>query len=60
LAARAAATIEKELGVTPSVVIGGMGEFSVLADDEVILKKGVFGLPSEAKIVEAVRKSLIT
>jgi hypothetical protein len=58
LAARAAAAIKKELGVDADTVVGESGEFSVLVNGQKVIGKGVLLLPSEKKIVTAVRKSL--
>ena len=50
--------IKKELGVSPSVVIGATSEFSVHVNGEMVLKKGFLLLPSEKRVVEAVRAAL--
>jgi hypothetical protein len=59
LAARAAAAIKKELGIDAEVVVGDPGEFSVLVNNEKVIGKGVLLLPSEKKVVAAVRKSAL-
>jgi hypothetical protein len=58
LATRAAAAIKKELGIDSEVVVGDLGEFSVLVNGQKVISKGVLLLPSAKKIVAAVRKSL--
>jgi hypothetical protein len=58
LAARAAAAIRKELGVDAETVVGDRGEFSVLVAGQKVIGKGLLLLPSEKKVVAAVRKSL--
>ena len=58
MAARAAAAIKKELGVDAETVVGELGEFSVLVNGQKVIGKGLLMLPSEKKIVAAVRKGL--
>ena len=58
MAARAAAAIKKELNVDAETVVGDSGEFSVLVDGQKVIGKGLLLLPSEQKVVAAVRKSL--
>jgi hypothetical protein len=58
LAARAAAAIKKDLGVEAETVVGDSGEFSVLVNGQKVIGKGLLLLPSEKKVVAAVRKNL--
>jgi hypothetical protein len=58
LATRAAAAIKKELGVDAEVIVGDLGEFSVLVNGQKVIGKGMLMLPSEKKIVAAVRTGL--
>ena len=58
MAARAAASIKKELGVDAETVVGDRGEFSVLVNGQKVIGKGLFLLPSEKKVVAAVRKAV--
>lgn len=50
--------IKTELGLGTEMVIGRPGEFKVLVDGEVVLKKRFFSLPSAEKCLEAVKKAL--
>ena len=58
MAARAAAAIKKDLNIDAETVVGDRGEFSVLVNGEKVIGKGLLLLPSEKKIVAAVRKGL--
>ena len=58
MAARAAAAIKKDLGVEAETVVGDSGEFSVLVNGQKVIGKGLLLLPSEKKVVAAVRKNL--
>jgi hypothetical protein len=58
LAARAAASIQKELGVPVETVVGDVGEFTVWVNGQKVLAKGFLVLPSEKKIIAAIRKSV--
>jgi hypothetical protein len=57
LAARAAASIQKEFGFPAETIVGDRGEFTVWLNDQRILAKG-FLLPSEKKVLKVVRESL--
>ncbi|HUS35407.1 MAG TPA: hypothetical protein VM680_08665 [Verrucomicrobiae bacterium] len=58
MAARAAAAIKKELGVDAETIVGESGEFSVLVNGQKVIGKGILLLPSEKKVVAAVRKGI--
>lgn len=58
MATRAAAAIQKEFSVPVEAVVGDRGEFTVWLNGEKILGKGFLLLPSEKKILTAVRKKL--
>ena len=58
MAARAAASIKKELGVDAETVIGDRGEFSVLVNGQKVIGKGFLLLPSVKKVVGAVRTAV--
>ncbi len=61
-AARAAASLERDLGIDVSVTDGRYGELSVLVDDEEVLSAGPLGflgiLPTLGRIREAVKGKL--
>jgi hypothetical protein len=61
-AARAAASLKRELNVDVDLVDGHYGELSVLVDDERVLTAGPLGflgiLPSRRRIREAVEEKL--
>jgi hypothetical protein len=57
LAARAAASVQREFGIPTETVVGDRGELTVWLNNQQILAKG-FLLPSEKKIIAAVRKHL--
>ena len=50
--------IRDELGLGSELVIGYPGEFKVLVDGHVVVKKGLFFLPSAEKCLVAVKKAL--
>ena len=58
MAARAAASIKKELGIDVETVVGDRGEFTVLVNGQKVIGKGFLLLPSEKKVVAAVRKAV--
>ena len=60
MATRAVAAIKKEFGVDAETVVGDRGEFTVWVNGEKVLGKGVLLLPSEKKILAAVRPKLST
>ena len=58
MAARVAGRIKAELGVEPFILNGWPGEFSVLVAEKKVLRKGWFGLPSEEKVMGAIKTAL--
>jgi hypothetical protein len=50
--------LKTELGIEAELQQGKPGEFTVLVNDEVIAKKGFLMLPSDQKIISAVRQAL--
>ncbi len=52
------ALLQEQLGVEANLQVGSSGEFTVLVDDNVVIKKGWLGFPSETKIVAAVAEAL--
>ena len=61
-AARAAATLKRDLDVDVDVVAGRYGELSVIVDDDRVLTAGPLGflgiLPTRRRIREAVERKL--
>ena len=57
-AARAAAALEKELGVKPELSVGSPGSFQVWVDGKVVAEKHLMGFPTEEEIVGAVGAAL--
>jgi hypothetical protein len=53
-----AALIAEATGVTPDVVAGGRGEFTVWVDGALVAEKSRRGFPSDDAVLEAVRKGL--
>ncbi len=53
-------TISRELGITPQLVEGDRGEFTVWVGDDKVAKKGLIRFPSDADVVSAVRRALDT
>ena len=50
-----AALIERETNVTPELVEGKRGEFSVLVDGEIVARKDSSGFPGDEDILTALR-----
>ena len=50
--------IKTELEIEVELQEGKPGEFTVLVNDEVIAKKGFLMLPSDQKVITAVRQAL--
>ena len=50
--------LKTELGIEAELQQGKPGEFTVLVNNEVIAKKGFFMLPSDQKIIDAVKQAL--
>jgi hypothetical protein len=53
-----AALIEQDVHVTPELVEGGRGEFTVWVGDERVAQKDAGGFPQEPDVVSAVRRAL--
>jgi hypothetical protein len=52
-----AQALRNEPGLEVKVVDGDRGELSVLADGQMVAKKGLFFMPSTAKVLAAVRQT---
>jgi hypothetical protein len=50
--------LKTELGIEAELQQGRPGEFTVLVNGEVIAKKGFLMLPSDQKIIDAVKQAL--
>lgn len=50
--------LKTELGIEAELQQGKPGEFTVLVNNEVIAKKGFLMLPSDQKIIDAVKQAL--
>ena len=50
--------LKSELGIEAELQQGRPGEFTVLVNNEVIAKKGFLMLPSDQKIIDAVKQAL--
>ncbi len=50
--------LREELGIEAKLVRGHGGIFTVAVGDEVVAKKTWAGFPSEAQVVEAVRRAM--
>jgi hypothetical protein len=50
--------LKTELGIEVELQQGRPGEFTVLVNDEVIAKKGFLMLPSDQKIIDAIKQAL--
>lgn len=53
-----AALIKLETGIEPRLVIGGLGEFTVRVNDRQVAQKGWLKLPSDERVLAAVREAL--
>jgi hypothetical protein len=53
-----AALIADATGVTPEVVVGGRGEFTIWVGDTLVAEKSRRGFPSDDVVLDAVRKNL--
>jgi hypothetical protein len=53
-----AAIIQEKTGISPEVVPGGRGEFTVWVNDQKVTGKGPDGFPSERQIARAVQEAL--
>jgi hypothetical protein len=52
-----AEALRNEPGLDVKLVDGDRGELSVIADGRVVAKKGLFFMPSTAKVLAAVRQT---
>lgn len=50
--------LERELGVTPELVEGNLGEFAVLVGDTTVIKKGLIFFPADKKVLDAARRAI--
>ena len=50
--------LKSELGIEAELQQGRPGEFTVLVNNEVVAKKGFLMLPSDQKIIDAVKQAL--
>lgn len=57
-AARVAARLTDELGIETKIQPGGFGEFTVLIDNRVVLKRTSVSLPQDEVVIDAVRSHL--
>ncbi|HZH29846.1 MAG TPA: hypothetical protein VEY11_03710 [Pyrinomonadaceae bacterium] len=57
-AARVAAFIEVETGITARLVEGGLGEFSVSVNDRPVARKRWMKFPTDEHVLDAVRAEL--
>jgi len=57
-AARAADLIKQKVGIEPRLEEGGRGEFSVLVDGQVVVRKGFVLFPSNKKVLDGVMNAL--
>jgi predicted Rdx family selenoprotein len=48
--------LKSEFGIEADLIPGGVGEFTVWVEGNKIAEKGYDGFPSEAEIVEAIKK----
>ncbi len=55
-----AALLERELGVKAEQIEGHLGEFTVSVGDKIVAKKGLIFFPPNQKILNAVRKALVS
>ena len=52
--------LERELGVKSELIEGHLGEFAVCVGDKVVAKKGLIFFPPEQKVLNAVRKAMVS
>jgi hypothetical protein len=57
-AARVAELLKQELGVETRIERGGFGEFTILTDGEVVLRRTTIRLPADSLVVDKVRSHL--
>lgn len=53
-----AALIAEATGVTPDLVAGGRGEFTIWVDETLVAEKSRRGFPADDAVVNAVMKAL--
>ena len=53
-----AAVIAKATGVSPELVVGGRGEFTVWVDDVKVAEKSRRGFPADDAVIRAVEERL--
>lgn len=53
-----AALITNELGLTPELIEGGRGEFTVWVDGARVAQKDENGFPTDADALDAVRRTI--
>ena len=51
-----AASIKKETGLEPELMVGGRGEFTVWLGDTLVAQKGPLGFPTDDEVLAAVRR----
>jgi len=54
-AARVADLLKQKLGVETRIESGGFGEFTILIDDEVVLRRTTIMLPADNLVIDKVR-----
>ena len=52
--------LKRELNVESKLVEGDRGEFTVWVAERVVARKGMFGFPTDEKVLAAVREALAT
>ena len=52
--------LKRELNVETKLIEGDRGEFTVWVEGRVVAKKGMFGFPTDEKVLDAVREALAT
>lgn len=57
-AAKLAEVINKEIGMKANLMVGHVGEFTIWVDDKPIVRKTIFGFPSESKVIKGLKKEL--
>lgn len=57
-AARVADLLKQKLGVEARIESGGFGEFTILTDGEVVLRRTTIMLPADNLVVDKVRSYL--
>jgi hypothetical protein len=52
--------LKRELNVETKLIEGDRGEFTVWVAGRVVARKGMFGFPTDEKVLDAVREALAT